>query len=94
MNAEIELHRALARQLQRLHLTSASSPSPAAWAELLDLLSVTYTEADDERLGLRRTIDLSSRELRSLHDDLSLQALQDTLTGLPNRAALIRHLDQ
>ncbi len=94
MNNEIELHHALARQLQGLHLTSASSPSPAAWRELLDLLSTTYTEADDERLTLRRSIDLTTRELYSLHEDLSRQALQDTLTGLPNRAALIRHLDQ
>lgn len=94
MNHEIELHRALARQLQGLHLTSASSPSPAAWLRLLDLLSTTYTEADDERLTLRRSIDLAAREMRSLHEDLSRQALQDTLTGLPNRAALIRHLDQ
>ena len=94
MNHEVELHRALARQLQSLHLTSASSPSPVAWLALLDLLSTIYTEADDERLTLRRSIDLSSREMRSLHEDLSRQALQDTLTGLPNRAALIRHLDQ
>ena len=32
--------------------------------------------------------------MRSLHEVLSRQSLQDTLTGLPNRAALIRHLDQ
>jgi diguanylate cyclase (GGDEF)-like protein len=32
--------------------------------------------------------------MRSLHEALSRQALQDTLTGLPNRAALIRHLGQ
>lgn len=94
MNDDTVLNRALARQLRGLHLTSASSPSPAAWLALLDLLSTTYTKADDERLTLRRSIDLSSREMRSLHEDLSRQALQDTLTGLPNRAALIRHLDQ
>jgi diguanylate cyclase (GGDEF)-like protein len=94
MRTEIGLHRTLARQLKALDLTPASIPSPDAWGALLDLLSTAYTEADDERFTLKRSIDLSSREMRTLHEDLSRQALQDTLTGLPNRAALIRHLDQ
>jgi len=94
MNHTTGLHRALTRQLKRLDLERESSPSPAAWRELLDVLSTAYTEADDERFELKRSIDVSSREVRSLHKALSRQALQDTLTGLPNRAALIRHLDE
>jgi diguanylate cyclase (GGDEF) domain len=94
MNDTTGLHRTLIRQLRRLNLDRASSPSPAAWRELLDVLSTTYTETDDELLTLKRSIEVSSREMRSLHEELSRQALQDTLTGLPNRAALIRHLDQ
>ena len=88
------LHRALIRQLRQLNLDSESSPSPDAWREFLDILSTTYTETDDEQGTLRRSIDASARETRSLHEELSRQSLQDTLTGLPNRAALIRHLDQ
>lgn len=89
-----ELHRTLLRQLSRLDLDPELSPTPAAWRELLGVLSTTYTETDDARITLKRSADLTSRELLSLHETLSRQALQDTLTGLPNRAALIRHLDQ
>src|ERR1019366_1040755 len=53
-----------------------------------------YTETDEQRNTLKRSIDVSSRQIRSLHEVLSRQALQDTLTGLPNRAALIQHLKQ
>jgi diguanylate cyclase (GGDEF)-like protein len=88
------LHRTLIRQLKRLHLERGSSPSAPAWNELLDAISTAYTEADDERTTLRASLDLTSSEIRSLHESLSRQSLQDTLTGLPNRAALIRHLDE
>jgi len=88
------LHRNLIRQLRRLNLDRASSPSTADWRELLDAVSTTYTETDDERFSLQQSIDVSSREVSSLNEELSRQALQDTLTGLPNRAALIRHLAQ
>src|SRR5665811_2170164 len=94
MNDTTELHRTLIRQLRRLNLDRASSPSPAAWRELLDDLSTAYTETDDELLTLKRSSEVSSRKMRSLHEEMSRQTLQDTLTGLPNRAALIRHLDQ
>jgi len=94
MNDASELHRTLLRQLRRLNLDAETSPPPAAWRELLDILSTTYTEADDERYTLERSIDVSSREMRGLHEVLSRRALQDALTGLPNRDALIRHLDQ
>jgi diguanylate cyclase (GGDEF)-like protein len=94
MNPTTGLHRTLIRQLKRLKLDRRSSPSPAAWNALLDLLSTSFTEIDDERSAMKRSIDRSSREMRSLHEELSRQALQDTLTGLPNRAALIRHLDR
>jgi diguanylate cyclase (GGDEF)-like protein len=94
MNDTTGLHRTLIRQLRRLNLDRASGPSVAAWRELLDVVSTTYTETDDERFTLTQSIDVSSRELGSLQEALSRQALQDTLTGLPNRAALIRHLDQ
>jgi diguanylate cyclase (GGDEF)-like protein len=94
MNDASELHRTLVRQLRRLDLDPETMPSPASWRKLLDILSTTYTEADDERYTLERSIEVSSREMRGLHEVLSRQAFQDPLTGLPNRKALIRHLDQ
>lgn len=94
MNDATALHRTLVRQLSRLNLGPKAIPSPAAWRELLALLSTTYAETDEERNALKQSIDECSRKTRALHEVLSRQELQDTLTGLPNRAALIRHLDQ
>jgi diguanylate cyclase (GGDEF)-like protein len=88
------MHRTLSRQLRRLNLDSELSPSPAVWRELLGVLNGTYNETDDERHTLKHSIEVSSREMRGLHEVLSRQALQDTLTGLPNRAALIQHLER
>ena len=94
MTETAKLHRTLAGQLRRLELDRELSPSPTAWRELLDVLSTTYAAADDERDSLRRSIDVSSGEMRGLREVLSQQVMLDSLTGLPNRAALIRHLDQ
>jgi len=94
MSHASELHRTLARQLERLDLGRGSSPSPDAWARFLETLSTAYTESDDDRFTLERSINVSAREVRGLHELLTRRALQDSLTGLPNRAALIRHLDQ
>jgi diguanylate cyclase (GGDEF)-like protein len=94
MNDPARLHRTLIRQLRRLNLDPELSPSPAVWRELLGVLSNTYTETEGEHHTLKASIDVSAREMRGLHEVLSRQALQDTLTGLPNRAALIRHLDR
>jgi diguanylate cyclase (GGDEF)-like protein len=88
------LHRSLISALGRLHLDRETSPSAATWRELLDTLSTTFTKVDDEHAAMRRSLEQASREMSSLHEELSRQALQDTLTGLPNRAALIRHLEQ
>ena len=66
----------------------------AAWRALLEALSTVFTEIDDEQSALKRSIDLTMGKMGSLHEELSRQTLQDTLTGLPNRAALIRHLER
>jgi len=88
------LHRILSRQLRRLEIVPEVGPSPTAWRALLETLSRTYTETEDERYTLERSIDVSSREMRGLHEVLSRLALQDALTGLPNRAALLSHLER
>ena len=87
------LHHLLTRQLRRLGLDPASSPSPAAWRTLLETLSTTYNESEDERHTLERSIEVSSDEMRHMHEVLSQQATTDYLTGLPNRRALHAYAD-
>jgi diguanylate cyclase len=91
MTDPVKLHRVLVRQLRRLDLAPGVSPPTAGWLQLLNLLSITYTETEDERYTLERSIEVSSSEMRGLHEVLSRQATTDYLTGLPNRRAL--HLD-
>ncbi|HYO20051.1 MAG TPA: EAL domain-containing protein [Dermatophilaceae bacterium] len=93
MTDAAELHHILTRQLRRLGLDPASSPPPTAWRTLLETLSTTYREADDERDTLERSIEVSSEEMRGMHEILRRQATTDYLTGLPNRRALHTHAD-
>ncbi|PRY11506.1 putative bifunctional diguanylate cyclase/phosphodiesterase [Kineococcus rhizosphaerae] len=80
-------HRTLGRQLRRAGIDPAEAAGP--WRELLEAVSAVYAEADDERYTLERSLEVSTREMRGLHEVLSRQAMHDTLTGLPNRAALL-----
>jgi diguanylate cyclase (GGDEF)-like protein len=81
-------HRSLERQLSRLELSAVEPPDAAGWSKLLGLVNSAYREAEADRYTLERSIEISSEEMLALHDVLSLQARQDVLTGLPNRAAL------
>jgi diguanylate cyclase len=94
MSEATALHRTLVRQLRRLGLDPGTSPSLTTWREFLDLLGTTYTQAEDDHYTLERTIEVSSREMRALHQVLVQQASLDGLTGLLNRAALIGHLTE
>jgi diguanylate cyclase len=94
MSEATALHRTLVRQLRRLGLDPETSPPPAIWREFLEILGTTYTQTEDDHYTLERSIDVSSREMRALHQVLVEQASLDGLTGLLNRAALIRHLTE
>jgi diguanylate cyclase (GGDEF)-like protein len=88
----VDLHRTLERQLRRLGVTCKQLPTSSAWAQLLATVSVTYQGADDDRYTLERSIEISSGEMRALHDKLSALARHDALTGMPNRMALLEQL--
>lgn len=87
-----EYHRILERQLRRLGLSTIDPPDKAQWSKILSIVSASYSEADADRYTLERSIDISSEEMRGLHEGLSRQARQDALTGLPNRSALVEFL--
>lgn len=83
-------HRLLVRQLRRLGVEGV--PDAEQWAAVLDVVSRTYADHDDDRYLLERSVEVSSAEMRGLHQELRRQALEDPLTRLPNRAALIGEL--
>ena len=66
-----ELHPLLVRQLNRLKLErSDQAPSAAAFVELLARVSRTYTEAEQDRYLLERSMETSSEEMQSLNQRL------------------------
>jgi diguanylate cyclase (GGDEF)-like protein len=60
---------------------------------MLEIVSATYQGADDDRYTVERSIEISSGEMRVLHDELlATQARRDALTGMPNRMGVLEHL--
>ena len=65
------MHPLLKRQLKRLVSTDATMPpSPEDWTKLLERISNTYTESDQGRELLERSLALSSKEMQQLYDNL------------------------
>jgi PAS domain S-box-containing protein len=65
------LHSLLARQLRRLQLDAERAPMPEAWTKILESVSRAYTEADQDRDLLERSIELSGTEMRELYATLA-----------------------
>ncbi len=67
-------HPLLERLLRKVGATTGQAPSDEAWRELLGLIGRTYQEADQDRYTLERSIDMSSREMQGLYQDLKRQS--------------------
>jgi signal transduction histidine kinase len=86
------VHPLLARQLRRLGLDEAHAPDTAGWAAFLERMSEAYQQADQDRYLIERSLEISSREMRSLYEDLQRSSqselarerdkLRDALTQL------------
>ena len=63
-------HRLLSRQLKKLGLREDTPPDPAGWAALLERVSATYADADQDRYTIERSLEISSREMQRLYQDL------------------------
>jgi two-component system sensor histidine kinase/response regulator len=67
------VHVLLARQLKRLGL-SAAPKTEGEWEAFLSHVSRVYESADQDRYTLERSLEISSRELHQLNDDLRRQS--------------------
>ncbi len=65
----------LVRQLRRLGLGPEAPPTdPDQWAALLARVNTSYESADQNRYLLERALDLSSKEMQDLYDQLGATA--------------------
>jgi PAS domain S-box-containing protein len=67
----IQVHRLLQRQMARAGVDQAAVPEGGSWRRLLERVSQTYVESDQDRYTLERSVELSSAEMQRLHDSLA-----------------------
>ncbi len=65
-----EPHPVVGQLLGKVGASEAEAPPPAAWRELLALMSEMYYASDHERDTLERSIEMSSRDMQRLYQDL------------------------
>jgi len=87
------LHKTLARQLRLLKLKTSVAPTIKDWELLLSDVSAVYSDYDSDRRSLERAVEISSREMQTLNEQLTEQASKDGMTGLLNRTSLMTELD-
>ncbi len=64
------MHRLLKRQLKNFGLDETTAPNLEAWQKLLERVSQTYSEGDQDKSLLERSLTISSREMEELYDNL------------------------
>ncbi len=63
----IALHHLLARQLRKYGIDAQHPPEGVAWPEFLSVIDQHYHDSDMDRGMLERALDISSKEMRALH---------------------------
>ncbi len=63
-------HRLLARQLGKYDLDPDSPPDPETWRQFLTRVDKVYTETDQDRYLLERSLAISSQEMQELYNNL------------------------
>ena len=62
-------HHLLERQLRKLNLDIESTPDPEGWKRFIDLIDRTYSDSDDDRYLLERSLAISSEEMQKLYEE-------------------------
>jgi signal transduction histidine kinase len=64
------LHPVLSRQLRKLLIEENKVPDRESWEKLLERISQTYAQADQDRYMLERSLSVCSTEMTALYEDL------------------------
>lgn len=67
------MHKLLERQLGRFFGRTVLENIPKQWMQLLEVIDEAYHQADDDRLLLERSLELTSQELLSHNEELKKQ---------------------
>jgi len=71
------MHDILQRQLKREGLAQAALPaSQDAWAAFLEDVDRAYTQSEQDRYLLERSLEVSSREMKEINDKLTVEREQ------------------
>lgn len=87
------MHILLNRQLRRLRLSADSPPDAEQWATLLERIDRAFTDYDEDREILERSLAISSTEMRDLYNTLRessetlIRGERDKLRALMNNVA-------
>ena len=100
------MHKVLQKQLKKLGYKDKKFPD-GNLDKFIELINITYTEADEEREFLEHTLETSSEEMQELYEELKQKsqtalaksearykelATKDMLTGVLNRFAFQEEL--
>ncbi|MFO0651732.1 MAG: response regulator [Polyangiales bacterium] len=89
----MSVHPLLRRQLERIGLEDLTAPpDPARWQQLIERISRTYVEADQDRYTFQRSFELSSAEMRERTDDLRRSSEADVIAERDKLKAVISAL--
>ena len=64
------MHKLLSRQLARLGIDHSHPPASEPWSLLLERIDKAYTQIDQDRYLLERSLAISSEEMRDLYENL------------------------
>lgn len=88
-------HRLLDRQLRKLGLSAEAPPSsPEAWSALLERISTTYAESDEDRYLLERSLSISSREMREMSQAMLSELEKRVAERTEDLEAALRELEK
>jgi len=94
------MHRVLERQIIRVLGALPGTNAPRGWLALLEIVSDTYTHADEDRRLLERSLELSSKEFAEINkrlrseNEIIEQKVRDRTEELTRANAELLELDR